>query len=233
MYKLIFMGSPGVGKTSVLTRIASDEYKEGGKQAVIFEAFPKISIINEEKLRAQLFEIKGSIPEIQKQRIIFNNVSAVVLLIDPFDPNSMAYAESADELASAMVKPMLDGKRVPFLILVTKQDRCADEQPLVSEADISELSKRVDAPVAWVSAKTGDNVLASYEGRLSAARQRRRLALQAAPEDDSFQINSIKAIAPMAKKMRSASKKGEEKEKRGRKSTQEQAEKGQRKSACC
>ena len=66
MYKVLFMGAPGVGKTSVLNRIANDEFKEGGKKAVIFEAFPKISIINGEKLRAQLFEIKGSIPEIQK-----------------------------------------------------------------------------------------------------------------------------------------------------------------------
>lgn len=152
--KLCIIGDGGVGKTSLIRRFVFDQFDD--KYLATFGTkVTKKSVDlekSEDKFRLNLliWDVMGQEEFKKAQSYAYNGTHGAFVVCDITRHETFANIESWRKDIFKVTK------KIPIVILANKYDLTDDAE--VTEDDLNELSKQLDAPFFYTSAKTGENV---------------------------------------------------------------------------
>lgn len=155
VFKVIVIGDPSVGKTSLLTKFSTKKFKEQyiptvgtniTKEQVDLDIKDKDVVIN-----LMLWDIAGQPQFYMLHRPYFNGADGMILV---FDITRSSTFSNINNWYNTAVKYGLSG--VPRLLVGNKID-LKDERKIINPMALH-LSEKLNAPYFETSAKTGVNV---------------------------------------------------------------------------
>ncbi len=158
IYKVIVIGDPAVGKTSLLTKFATNQFEEKYLPTV------GVSILKEpielEDIDATIslmfWDIAGQPQFYMLHRPYFNGADGILLV---FDMTRTSTFSNVNNWYSSAVKYGLSG--VPRILIGNKIDLKDDRKIIVPMAE--HLSEKLNAPYFETSALTGENVKVVFQ----------------------------------------------------------------------
>ncbi len=156
IYKIIVIGDPAVGKTSLLTNFCGDKFQ--------FEYVPTVGVnITKEKLTVKndmgkdtnvslmIWDVAGQPQFYMLHRPYFNGADGMLLIYDVTRSSSFS---NINNWYSTAVKYGLSG--IPRLLIGNKIDLKDEKKIILPMAE--HLSQKLNAPFFESSASTGENV---------------------------------------------------------------------------
>ena len=156
IYKIIVIGDPAVGKTSLLTNFCGDKFQ--------FEYVPTVGVnITKEKLTVKndmgkdtdvslmIWDVAGQPQFYMLHRPYFNGADGMMLIYDVTRSSSFS---NVNNWYSTAVKYGLSG--IPRLLIGNKIDLKDEKKIILPMAE--HLSQKLNAPFFESSASTGENV---------------------------------------------------------------------------
>jgi small GTP-binding protein len=172
--KVILLGNPEVGKTSLLSRYVDDIFPEKynptiGANFLIKEVNLKSILnnliqldedikqrINEKGFKIYFWDIGGQRDKLFANEYYFQDAVGAVIIFDLANRESF---ENLDFWISKLKK--LSGEKVPFILVGNKTD--LSEKRKISEKKIKEKAKNLDVEYFETSAKENENVRKAFE----------------------------------------------------------------------
>ncbi len=156
IYKIVVIGDPAVGKTSLLKKYSSAKFQEKYIPTIGVNIVKKeigININNKEiNVALMLWDLAGQSQFYMLHRPYFNGADGIILV---FDVTRTETFSNMNNWFNTAVKFGLTA-RVPRLLIGNKID-LKDERKIVLP-HATHLSKKISAPYFETSALTGDNV---------------------------------------------------------------------------
>jgi Ras-related protein Rab-1A len=154
--KIIVMGDPSVGKTSLIHRFVDDSFSENYIATIGVDISKKgVSLGPNSKITFILWDISGQIKNMASYRARFYGGANFALLVcDISNRNSFLHLD--DWIAD--LKKAID-KSIPMIILVNKSD--LTDQAITPEM-IQQKADQLHCPFLLTSAKTGTNVYDAF-----------------------------------------------------------------------
>ena len=153
IYKVIVIGDPAVGKTSLLTKFAKNKFEEKYLPTVgtnIMKEPIELEGINV-TVNLMFWDIAGQPQFYMLHRPYFNGADGVFLV---FDITRSSTFSNVNNWYSAAVKYGLSG--IPRLLIGNKVDLKEERKIILPMAE--HLSEKLNAPYFETSALTGENV---------------------------------------------------------------------------
>jgi len=149
--KIIIIGEPGVGKTSLVKRFVSGKFNKDYLSSIGTNIYTKkIDLENETRILLQLWDIAGQERWIKMRRSYYSGARGVIIVGDLTRENTFVQIEKF--WASDIENYCSD---VPMILLANKLDL----QTNIKHQDIHALRARIQAvDIILTSAKTGENV---------------------------------------------------------------------------
>jgi len=152
IFKVIVIGDPAVGKTSLLTKFATNQFEEKYLPTI------GVSILKEPieledkdaKVTLMFWDIAGQPQFYMLHRPYYNGADGIILV---FDITRSSTFSNINNWYSSAVKYGLSG--VPRILIGNKID--LDERKIILPMAVH-LSEKLNAPYFETSALTGDNV---------------------------------------------------------------------------
>ena len=159
LFKLVLLGDSCVGKSCLLVRFADDDFIEN-YSATIGVDFRFRSLSHcQRKVKLQIWDTAGQ----ERYRTITNayykGAEGIILVFDLFKKQSF------DNLDVWLKEVEKHGKTdVEIVVIANKKDLVEEEdmEPEVSAAEIIDFEKRTGIKVYGASAKSGENVEATF-----------------------------------------------------------------------
>ncbi len=152
IYKVIVIGDPAVGKTSLLTKFATNKFEEKYLPTVGVNILKEIINLEEQNVVNLMFwDVAGQPQFYMLHRPYFNGADAMLLV---FDITRSSTFSNINNWYSTAVKYGLSG--IPRLLIGNKIDLKDDRKIIMPMAE--HLSEKLNAPYFETSALTGDNV---------------------------------------------------------------------------
>ncbi|MFX1495630.1 MAG: Rab family GTPase [Promethearchaeota archaeon] len=152
IYKVIVIGDPAVGKTSLLTKFATNKFEERYLPTVGVNILKEV--INLEKqivVNLMFWDVAGQPQFYMLHRPYFNGADAMILV---FDITRSSTFSNINNWYSTAVKYGLSG--IPRILIGNKIDLKDDRKIIIPMAE--HLSEKLNAPYFETSALRGDNV---------------------------------------------------------------------------
>lgn len=153
--KVLVIGDPAVGKTSLLNRFSSKQFKEQYLPTVgvniLKEKVDIDSAGDKIQMNLMLWDVAGQPQFYMLHRPYFNGADAMMLV---FDITRSSTFSNVNNWYNTAVKYGLSG--VPRILVGNKND--IKEERKITIAHAQHLSEKLNAPYFETSAKTGDNV---------------------------------------------------------------------------
>ena len=153
IYKVIVIGDPAVGKTSLLTNFATNQFEEKYLPTIgvsilkeTFELEDKNATIN-----LMFWDIAGQPQFYMLHRPYYNGADGIILV---FDTTRSSTFSNINNWYSSAVKYGLSG--VPRILIGNKVDLVDERKIILPMAE--HLSEKLNAPYFETSALTGKNV---------------------------------------------------------------------------
>jgi len=153
IYKVIVIGDPAVGKTSLLTKFAKNQFEER-YLPTIGVSILKESIELEEKdvtVNLMFWDIAGQPQFYMLHRPYYNGADGMILV---FDTTRSSTFSNVNNWYNSAVKYGLSG--IPRILIGNKVD-LKDERKIIRPM-AEHLSEKLNAPYFETSALTGENV---------------------------------------------------------------------------
>eukprot|EP00826_Nyctotherus_ovalis_P027253 TRINITY_DN2127_c0_g2_i3.p1 TRINITY_DN2127_c0_g2~~TRINITY_DN2127_c0_g2_i3.p1 ORF type:complete len:219 (-),score=49.21 TRINITY_DN2127_c0_g2_i3:46-702(-) len=154
-FKVTVAGRTGVGKTSLIQRIAEDKFSESYMQTIagnVFKLQYRVRDCEGQKnLQVALWDTSGEEQYFSVTKLYFNGTNAVLLLYDITDKQSMYQLPYWIKRVSDCVGPM-----TLLYIIGSKNDLI--EKREVDMDEVENLANKVSCTTFEVSSKTGDGV---------------------------------------------------------------------------
>lgn len=159
-FKILLLGPPMVGKTSLMYRYVNNEFSEQyiaslGAQFLTKEINVASGTNHSEKIKLIIWDIMGqSNPAFEDLRTTFyRGADGAILLFD------LTRKDSLDKLSEwhAQVKKIID-KELPVLLIGNKLDLINDSEASNIRENAQKLANSIDSTYIETSAKTGANV---------------------------------------------------------------------------
>jgi len=152
IYKVIVIGDPAVGKTSLLTKFATNKFEEKYLPTVGVNILKEVINLEEQSVVNLMFwDVAGQPQFYMLHRPYFNGADAMLLV---FDITRSSTFSNINNWYSTAVKYGLSG--IPRLLIGNKIDLKDDRKIIMPMAE--HLSEKLNAPYFETSALTGDNV---------------------------------------------------------------------------
>lgn len=149
--KLIIIGDPAVGKTSLIKKFVSDQFSNDYRASIGTNLFlTKIELDPLTKVKIAIWDIAGHEKWINSRQIYYMGTRGAIIVGDVTRPETFNQIE---KFWYPDVKKSC--KNAPIILLANKNDL----KNATSGNEISDIGDRINAAsVVFTSAKTGDNV---------------------------------------------------------------------------
>ncbi len=172
--KVILLGNPSVGKTSLLSRYVDNTFPDQynptiGANFLIKEVDLKGIInnltqlndnlkqqIKEKGFKIYFWDIGGQRDKLFANEYYFQDAVGAIIVFDVVDRNSF---ETLEFWISKLKE--LSGKDVPFIIVGNKTDLSKDRK--ISEKEIKDKANKYEVEYFETSAKINENVIKAFE----------------------------------------------------------------------
>ncbi|KAI5184907.1 Ras-related protein Rab-1A [Nematocida homosporus] len=172
LFKVLVVGSSGVGKTCLLLRYTESVYKETYGSTIGVDFKMKTLDLNGERVKLQLWDTAGQ----ERFRTItssyYRNAQGIVLVFDLTDRETFIDLKGwINEISCNTSTPVV------ILLLGNKLDETSTTGLAVQDEEVASLidSQRSDKLIIWgykkVSAKTGEGVTESFTEIASAIKK--------------------------------------------------------------
>ncbi|MCK4382597.1 MAG: GTP-binding protein [Candidatus Lokiarchaeota archaeon] len=153
IYKVIVIGDPAVGKTSLLTKFATNQFEEKYLPTIGVSILKEPIELEEKNATVSLmfWDIAGQPQFYMLHRPYYNGADGIVLM---FDITRSSTFSNINNWYSSAVKYGLSG--VPRILIGNKADLKEERKIILPMAE--HLSEKLNAPYFETSALTGDNV---------------------------------------------------------------------------
>ncbi|MFA6038620.1 MAG: GTP-binding protein, partial [Legionellales bacterium] len=151
-FKFHMVGSPGVGKSSLLLRFADNTFTETFISTIGIDYKSKTLQLNAFDAKLSVWNVWGH----ERYRTMgdtYRGTNAVLLCMDITDRNSFTNINTFLDNTHTLA-----GKNIARVLVITKDDLPLAEARVVSEQEIAALAERLDSPVIYTSAKAKHNV---------------------------------------------------------------------------
>ena len=156
IYKIIVIGDPSVGKTSLLTKFATDKFKAQYIPTVgvnIVKEKLELKVDNKEiTVNLMLWDVAGQPQFYMLHKPYFNGADGMLLV---FDVTRTSTFSNVKNWRNTTVKYGLSA--IPRLLIGNKID-LKDERKISKEAHVGHLAEELNATYFETSAMTGENV---------------------------------------------------------------------------
>jgi len=179
LFKVLIVGSTGVGKTCLLIRYTDKIYKEKYGSTIGVDFKMKTIELEGEKIKLQLWDTAGQ----ERFRTItssyYRNANGIILVFDLTDRDTFADLKGwIGEISNNITESVV------IFILGNKTDEVKGPAPSVTDEEVEELinsysnTKLLIRGYRKVSAKTGDGVSQSFEDAAKEIKKERPKATQ-------------------------------------------------------
>jgi len=158
IYKVIVVGDPAVGKTSLLSKFATNKFEEKYLPTVGVQILKEPIELKEENATVNLmfWNIAGQPQFYMLHRLYFNGADGMLLV---FDITRSSTFSNVNNWYSAAVKYGLSG--IPRILVGNKADLAEDRKIILPMAE--HLSEKLNAPYFETSALNGENIKAVFQ----------------------------------------------------------------------
>jgi len=157
--KICLIGDGGVGKTSLIRRFVLDQFDDKYKATFGTKITKKDLEIKKGKdniidLSLLIWDIMGQEAFKKAQSYAYEGAQGAFIVCDITDQKSLV---NVSYWYKDLIKKT---KKIPVIILANKND--LKDEAKVKDIDLDKLSKKLNAPYFFTSAKTGENVEAAF-----------------------------------------------------------------------
>jgi small GTP-binding protein len=151
-FKIVLVGEPGVGKTSIIRRYIHGVFEESYRAGVGTRIFSKELVVDNKRVTLSIFEIGGQEKFRFGENVLYKGSDGVIIVFDITNGNSF---QVLDDWYSQVESNL--GEDVPLFLVGNKYDLSVSRKVQRQEA-LSYASSR-GADYLESSAKTGKNVI--------------------------------------------------------------------------
>jgi len=151
IFKVVIIGDPAVGKTSLLTKYSSKQFQEKYLPTIGTNITKVKMDIENTELNLMMWDIAGQSHFYMLHKPYFNGGNAMMLV---FDITRTSTYSNINNWYNTAVKYGLS--RVPRILIGNKID--LNNERKITRAHAQHLSDKLNAPYFETSAKTGENV---------------------------------------------------------------------------
>lgn len=154
--KIIIIGEPAVGKTSLVKKFVSGQFSKDYRSSLGTNIFTKqIELENGIKASIQLWDIAGQERWVKMRHVYYRGAKGVIIVGDLTRKNTF---DQIEEFWVSDVKQYCP--QAPITLLANKNDLIKG----LNDKDFSSLGKRINTlSVLLTSAKTGENVEKAFK----------------------------------------------------------------------
>ena len=148
--KIIIIGDPGVGKTSLVKRFVSGQFSTDYRASIGTNIFIKKFQLDSEDVSIHLWDIAGQEKWIRMRRSYYSGSHGVLVVGD------LTRGNTFKQMTSFWIPDLRENcGKIPIILLANKSDLKSE----VSKDYIMEISKKIEAEsILITSAKRGENV---------------------------------------------------------------------------
>jgi len=149
--KVIIIGEPGVGKTSLVKKFVSGRFSRDYRVSIGANLFVKDLILNSDtEVTIQIWDIAGQEKWVKMRHLYYKGAHGALIVGDITRDNTF---EQLKEFWNPDLKQFCG--TIPKILVVNK----VDLEPVVSNSDVENLAQNIDVgSTIFTSAKNGKNV---------------------------------------------------------------------------
>jgi Ras-related protein Rab-7A len=172
--KVLVLGDRGVGKTAIVHRFTSAEFRADFKATIGVDFFAGRISVGNSLLDLQIWDTAGEERHNALAPVVFRGVDACILVFDVSDVGSFAHLASWRRQVidhTGIDQP----EEFPFIVFANKCDLAAEATKVAMDQAKTAVEEQ-HMSLFPVSAKTGQNILEGFETLGSKFMQWRKLA---------------------------------------------------------
>ncbi len=160
VYKIIVIGDPAVGKTSLINRFIEDQFESEYKETIGTNILKKVIKIKNDIVNFTIWDIAGQERWTDMRSVYYKGSAAAIIVYDVTRKITFQHVDNywAPDLAS-----FLDMKTIPVILVANKTD-LENKLKRVDSIQGEDLGGKIGAlKFIETSAKTGQNVEDAFE----------------------------------------------------------------------
>jgi Ras-related protein Rab-7A len=190
--KVLVLGDRGVGKTAIVHRFTTAEFREDFKATIGVDFCSERIEVNKDSVELQIWDTAGEERHNALAPVVFRGVEACILVFAVSDVTSFRNIESWPRQVIDCGK-IHDPEKFPFVVFANKCDLGAE----VTEVPIEQAKSTIERQhmsLFAVSAKTGQNICEGFETAASKFIQWRKMS--GGPSQTPLQIGPNPILSP-------------------------------------
>jgi Ras-related protein Rab-7A len=159
--KVLVLGDRGVGKTAIVHRFTSSEFREDCKATIGVDFCRERIEVDKDAIELQIWDTAGEERHDSLAPVLFRGVDACILVFDVSDVNSFEHIERWRRRVIDHGE-IHEPERFPFVVFANK----CDLDSAVTEVSIEQAKTAIEAQrmsLFAVSAKTGENISEGFQ----------------------------------------------------------------------
>ncbi|MHA1955653.1 MAG: GTP-binding protein [Candidatus Thorarchaeota archaeon] len=153
LYKLVFLGEGGVGKTSLVGRFVYDSFEGDYLATIGTDIHVKMVDVDDTRVKLVIWDIAGQDGFAQLRKAYYQNAMGAFFVFDTTRPETL---ESVDEWFDALFGVT---NKIPMVILENK----IDLESAIPKETIEKIAKKYDVVFVRTSAKEDMNVEEAFQ----------------------------------------------------------------------
>lgn len=180
LFKVIVIGSGGVGKSALTLQFMYDEFVEDYEPTKA-DSYRKKIVLDGREAQIDILDTAGQEDYAAIRDNYFRSGEAFLCVYSILDADSL---HATEELREQVLRVKQDDKSVPFILVGNKSD--LSERRAITRQHAEDVARRWQVPYVETSAKTRDNVDEVFLDLMRKIRERRQALGDAAGDANHF-----------------------------------------------